>query len=206
MKSIPTLLYISFRDLLLTLSSRSFFTCLCMSWSNSFCRHLCFSSTGWCMALFLSFPENLVLKKNELIQWSVAEVVGGHWSPRPLYTFNSAALKHSVAASPTSRALWVLLSGYSCVPWINLFSWGRVVSCNRSEWKSYSLEQKRLKMKLLIVTAGDFFLCIAASWEHSQLPSEVWEGPCLLSAPPWVRTAVVQLFSIISVLQWVGRY
>lgn len=74
-----------------------------------------------------------------------------------------------------------------------------------SEWKSY-LNKKRHKMKLLIVTAGDFFLCIAASWEHFKLPSEVWEGPCLLSAPPWVRKAVVQLFSIISVLQWVGRY
>ena len=61
------------------------------------------------MVLFLSFPANLVLKKQELIQWSIAGVVGGHWSPRPLRAFcarmqdwrgsDSTVFKYSVAAS-----------------------------------------------------------------------------------------------------------
>lgn len=85
-KSIHTLLYIiSFKDLLLTLSSRSFFTSLCMSSNNSCCRNLSFSFAGWCMVLFLSFPESLVLKKQELIQWSIVGLVGGHKPSSPLH-------------------------------------------------------------------------------------------------------------------------
>lgn len=53
-----------------------------------------------------------------------------------------------------------------------------------SEWKSYLLKQKGLKMKLLIVTASDFFLCVAANWEHFKLMSKVWEDPHVLSVPP----------------------
>lgn len=77
-----------------------------------------------------------------------------------LLRFRLHCVKMQCGCFPTSETFRVLHSGFSCLPWIYLFSWERVVLCSMSEWKSYSLEQKRLKMKLLIVTAGDFFFYV----------------------------------------------
>lgn len=136
------------------------------------------------------------------------------WSPSDLLRLQAGLVRfrfHCVKMQrgcfPISETFQVLHSSFSCLPWIYLFSWERVVSCSMSEWKSYSLEQKVLKMKLLIVTAGDFFFFCALLPTESifKLSSEVWEDLYLLSAPPRVREAVTQLFTIISTFWWVGR-
>lgn len=183
-----------------------------MSWNNSFCRQLSFSSAGQCIVLFLTFPENLIFKKAGIGSggycwgWRTLELSSPlHFCRQDRWCSDSTALKYTVAASQHQVPYKVLHSGFSCVLWVYVFSSDRVVSCSVSEWKSYSLEQKRVKMKLLIVTAGDFFLCVAANCERFKLTSEAWEDPYLLSPPPWVRKGVIQLFSVISVLQWVGR-